>query len=93
MTLNLDLIDIIITKIDDPKTIESVVIHLGISDHSLVYICHKIACQKETPKLVETRQFKHFNALRFQSELSEAFSYFPNFNDPNKAWETWKKFF
>ena len=85
------MIDIIITKIDDTKIIDSGVIHLGISDHSLVYKCHKIACQKETPKLIETRQFKHFNALRFQSELSEAFSHFPTFNDPNKAWETWKE--
>ena len=81
---------IIITKIDDTKTIDSGVIHLGISDHSLVYICCKIA-RKKTPKLIETRQFKHFNALRFQSEISEAFSYFPTFNDPNKAWETWKE--
>ena len=32
------LLDIIITKIDDPKTIESGVIEPGISDHSLVYI-------------------------------------------------------
>ena len=37
--------------------------------HMLVYICRKIACQKKSPKLIETRQFKHFNALRFQSEL------------------------
>ena len=36
------LLDIIITKIDDPKTIESGVIELGISDPSLVYICRKI---------------------------------------------------
>ena len=87
------LIDIIITKIDDTKIIDSGVMHLGISDHSLVYICRKIACQKETPKLIETRQFKHFNALRFQSKLSEAFSHFPTFNDPNKAWEPGKKSF
>ena len=79
------MIDIIITKIDDTKTIDSGVIHLGISDHSLVYISRNIACQKETSKLIETTQYKHFNALRFQSELSEAFSYFPTFNDPNKA--------
>ena len=35
------IIDIIMTKIDDPKTIESGVIELGISDHSLVYVCRK----------------------------------------------------
>ena len=33
-------------------------------------LCRKIANQKETPKLIETRQFKHFNALRFQDDLS-----------------------
>ena len=56
-------------------------------------LCRKIANQKETPKLIETRQFKHFNALRFQDDLSEAFSTFSTFSDPNKAWETWKEIF
>ncbi len=87
------LIDIILTKVDDTKTCNSGVVHVGISDHSLVYICRKICILKEGPKLVETRQFKHFNALRFQNDLSKAFSAFSNFNDANKAWETWKEFF
>ncbi len=52
------------TKIDDTKSIDSGVIHLGISDHSLVYICRKIANQKETPKLIETRQFKRFKVSK-----------------------------
>jgi hypothetical protein len=52
------------------------VFRVGISDHSLVNTCRKIDIIKENPKLVETRQFKHFNAL----------SAFPNFNDVNYAW-------
>ena len=87
------LIDIILTKVDDTKTCNSGVVHVGISDHSLVYICRKIGILKKSPKLVETRQFKHFNALRFQNDLSKAFSAFSNFNDVNKAWETWKEIF
>ncbi len=43
--------------------------------------------------MVETWQFKHFNALRFQNDLSKACRAFFNFNDVNKAWETWKQIF
>jgi hypothetical protein len=35
---------------------------------------------KENPKLVETRQFKHFNVQQFQNDLSNAFCAFPNFD-------------
>ena len=87
------LIDIILTKVDDTKTSDSGVIHVGISDQSLVYICRKIGIMKENPKLVETRQFKHFNAQQFQNDLSNAFSAFPNFDDVNYAWETLKEIF
>ena len=47
----------------------------------------------EKPKLVETRQFKHFNAQQFQSDLCYAFGAFPNFSDANNAWKTWKEIF
>ena len=35
------LIDIILTKIEDARTLDSGVIDLGISDHSFTYICRK----------------------------------------------------
>ena len=35
------LIDLMITKVEDTKTINGGVIDLGISDHNLVYICRK----------------------------------------------------
>jgi hypothetical protein len=87
------LIDLILTKIEDNKTIDSGVIELGISDHSLVYICRKISIPKGEPKLIETRQFRHFNSTDFQNNLREAFSNFNHYTDPNLAWHQWKVIF
>ncbi len=87
------LIDLILTKIEDNKTIDSGVIELGISDHSLVYICRKISIPKKEPKLTETRQFSHFNSTDFQNNLREAFSNFNHYTDPNLAWHQWKWIF
>ena len=60
-------LDIILTKIDDTKTIDSGNIELGISNYSLVYTCRKISIPKGNSKLIETRQFRHFNSTEFQS--------------------------
>ena len=65
------LINVIITKEGDIKIIDSGVIHIGISDHSLVYrrnrpICRKVGIPRSEPKLVETRQFKYFDSTAFQ---------------------------
>jgi hypothetical protein len=87
------LIDLILTKIEDNKTIDCGVIELGISDHSLVYICRKISIPKGKPKLIETRQFRHFNPTDFQNNLREAFSNFNHYTDPNLAWHQWKGIF
>ena len=77
------LIDLILAKIDDTKTTDSGVIVLKISDHSLVYICRKISTPKGKPKLIEARQFKHFNSTSFQNNLREAFSNFDHYTNPN----------
>ena len=89
------LLDIIITKIGDTKIIESGVIHLGISDHSLVYACRKVSIPKAKPKVVETRQFKHFNITNFQQDLNQALNstLFYNCTDANTACYTWKEIF
>ena len=57
------------TKASDTKIIDSGVIHLGLSDHSLVYICRKVGIPRAEPKIVETRQFKYFNSSAFQYDL------------------------
>ena len=87
------LLDIIITKIGDPKTIESGVIELSISDHSLVYICRKIGIPNNTFKVLETRHYDNFNTREFQFDLSQAFRYFSYDLDPNFAWCEWKEIF
>ena len=89
------LLDIIITKMDDTKVVDSGVIHVGISDHSLVYAGRKVAVLKEKPKIVETRQFKNFNTARFQQDLDQALNsiLFYDYNNANIAWHVWKETF
>ena len=87
------LIDLILTHIDDDKTLEAGVVDLGISDHSLVYICRKISIPKEPPKIVFTRQFKNYNSHQFKEELSYYTSLYPTSNDPNVLWNEFKNNF
>ena len=79
------LIDLMITKVEDTKTIDSGVIDLGISDHNLVYICRKVSIPKQPPKIVETRQFKNFNTAAFQHDLQETFKTYSFTAEPNTA--------
>ena len=89
------LIDVIITQLGNTNVTTSGVIHLGISDHSLVYTCSKISTQREKPKIVETRQFKHFNSRAFENDLNQAFAGNDDyhFDDPNEIWNVWKTIF
>ena len=64
------LLDVCITSSPE-KIISSGVIHLGISDHSLIYTVRKL---NYVPKigarnLIEYRNFKHFNAESFLNDL------------------------
>ena len=36
-------------------------LHVGISDHSLIYATHKHNTLKADPKIIESRQFKNFS--------------------------------
>ena len=63
------LIDLILTHIDDDKILKVGVVDLGISDHSLVYMCRKISIPKEPPKIVLSRQFKNYSSYQFKEEL------------------------
>ena len=54
------LIDILATNRLD-KLSNCGVLHVGISDQSLVFGCFKISLPKDNPKLVETRCFKRYN--------------------------------
>ena len=87
------LIDLILTN--RPENILSTgVIHLGISDHSLIYAVRKFKLPRSSPTIKEVRDFKHFSIDEFRADLLQApcdmvFS----FDDPNTCWILWKSFF
>ena len=58
------LIDLCITNSPE-KITNSGVIHLGISDHSLVFLSRKTQYCRTGPRVIETRQFQHFNRGKF----------------------------
>jgi hypothetical protein len=87
---------VIITQLGNTNVTTSGVIHLGISDHSLVPdTCRKISTQREKPKIVETSPFKHFNSRAFESDLNQAFAAngVYHHDDPNEIWNVWKTIF
>ncbi len=77
-----------------PETIiKSGVDHVGMSDHSLIYIHRKIAIPRKQPKIINTRQFKHFNVDAYKQDLAKILQNQPQDGDPNILWEDWKRKF
>jgi hypothetical protein len=69
------------------------VIHLRISDHSLIYIQRNISVTRKEPKLIKSRNFKHYNSNNFKSDLSTYLYdqiFCDTMLDPNIMWENWK---
>ena len=68
------------------------VIHVGISDHSLIYVVRKFPSFKTDTKFKEFRSFKHFGEESFIKELSKTDwnLFLQNSNDPNQLWSAWK---
>ena len=71
---------------------DSGVVHVGISDHSLIYVTRKFPSLKSDSKFKQFRSFKHFDADLFTEELSytDWDSYLQDSNDPNELWAFWK---
>ena len=87
------LIDLCITNSPE-KVSNSGVIHLGISDHSLVFMTRKVHHDRFCPRTIEMRQFKHFQKNKFLNDLEQM----PWLNvdlcsDPNDMWHEWKQMF
>ncbi len=86
------LIDLAFTN--KPELINgSGVIHLGISDHSLIYLQRKISIPRTEPKMIKTRQSKHYNVNNFKSDIFAQLNdetFWNNTLDPNVSWEIWK---
>ena len=45
-------------------------LHIGISDHSLIYVCKKISFAKKDIKTVNTRNYRNYIQHNFISDLS-----------------------
>ena len=66
------LFDVILSN-DPSKILKSGVVHIGISDHSMVFAVRKFGIpSKNTHKHVTTRSFKNFNANAFREYLKSA---------------------
>ena len=65
--------------------------HLGISGHSLIYICRKVSIPRKEPELISTRQFKNYNKNAFCYDLQKIFqTQSIQCPDPNLLWHEWK---
>lgn len=87
------LIDLILTN--RQENISSFgVIHLGISDHSLVYAVRKSIMPRSRPTVKEVRDFKNFNKDDFLADLARVpWDVVQDSDDPNECWRVWKLFF
>ena len=63
------MIDLVLTNVKG-NIHASGVIHLGISDHSLIYAERKFMLPKTNPDVREIKDYKHFDAELFVEDLS-----------------------
>lgn len=87
-------IDLVLTN-EPNKIVKSGVVHLGFSDHSLIYTIRKITVPKQVNhKYSTTRSFKRFNLNQFLDDLKQInWNSLDNLNNANDMWSTWKQMF
>ena len=87
------LLDIIATNRPD-KVKDSGVIHLGISDHSLVYLYLKVSVPRDKPKIVDSRNLKYYSKESMNDHLYHELNNFSwEQTDPNILREQFKNIF
>ncbi|XP_066020848.1 uncharacterized protein [Pocillopora verrucosa] len=89
------LIDLIFTNTPD-RVVCSGVSHIGISDHSLVYVFRKVSIESTTNKhtTLRYRKFKNFNSDHFRNDIGQQdWSSIESYSDPNLMWAAWKQLF
>ena len=89
------LIDVIFTSHPDNVSCSGVS-HVGISDHSLIYVFRKISLPSAVRgnNTVSYRQFKNFNRNRFRSDiLAQPWADLMGMDNPNEMWSKWKALF
>lgn len=70
--------------------------HIGISDHSMVYVYRKLAIngQSKGHTNITYRNFRSFNRDKFRSDVaSQDWDHINNSSNPNDMWNEWKESF
>ena len=88
------LIDLCITNSPEEVT-KSGVIHLAISDHSVVFLTRKAYYDRNDHRTIETRQVKHFDSNKFLRDLNQTqWANVDLYFGPKDMWqESWKELF
>ena len=88
------LIDVCITNSPE-RIVNSDVIPLGISDHSLVFMTRKIHyVNRSSQRIICKRSFKNFNESSFLNDLnSKDWENVEQLSDPNEMWDVLKTLF
>ena len=87
------MIDLIFTNRNE-NIVKSGVIHLAISDHSLVFAVRKIVAPKSWENVGYVRNFKNFDATAFLNDLSQmSWENVTQYENPNLCWQLWKSFY
>ena len=90
------LIDVAFTNCLD-RVVCSVVSHLSLSNHSLVYVFCKVSIDPSSFKghsTVTYRKFKNFNSARFGFDISQQnWDSVNNYEDSNDMWKALKSLF
>lgn len=71
---------------------DSGVLHLSISDHSLIYVVRKAHYIRAETKIIEVRNMKNFNSENFINDLNHQpwTNVCRNAGDPDTMWQIWK---
>ena len=69
-------------------------LHLGISDHYLVYMTRKAHYDRTGPRTIEIRQFKNFQKGKFLYDLEQmSWKDIDSYSNPNDMWKIWRDLF
>ena len=67
------------------------VVHLGISDHSLVFMTRKANYDRKGSRTIEMRRFKNFQKDKFLNDLEQMpWRNVSSHSDTNDMWQEWK---
>ena len=87
------LIDLFFTNKPE-NIIQSGVVHIGISDHSLIYAVRKFTLPKSRERVKIARNFKNFNANDFLSDIFQiSWECITSHDNPNICWKIWQSLY